>query len=139
MNSFDATRMYANARRSITCTRAHVHRQSGVTDITARDLVLEINTHLLYNITEVQNLVATSALATLVHFAATRFLLFGNVHASFLFISTHAVPVQLFKDTIYWPELGIALSVWYISFSVSNLAANRGSSPTSRQNHTRNK
>ena len=97
MNSFDATRMYANARRSITCTRAHVHRQSGVTDITARDLVLEINTHLLYNITEVQNLVATSALATLVHFAATRFLLFGNVHASFLFISTHAVPVQLFK------------------------------------------
>ena len=97
MNSFDATRMYANARRSITCTRAHVHRQSGVTDITARDLVLEINTHLLYNITEVQNLMATSALATLVHFAATRFLLFGNVHASFLFISTHAVPVQLFK------------------------------------------
>ena len=89
--------VYANARRSITCTRAHVHRQSGVTDITARDLVLEINTHLLYNITEVQNLVATSALATLVHFAATRFLLFGNVHASFLFISTHAVPVQLFK------------------------------------------
>ena len=97
MNSFDATRMYANARRSITCTKAHVHRQSGVTDITARDLVLEINTHLLYNITEVQNLMATSALATLVHFAATRFLLFGNVHASFLFISTHAVPVQLFK------------------------------------------
>ena len=97
MNSFDATRMYANARRSITCTRAHVHRQSDVTDITARDLVLEINTHLLYNITEVQNLMATSALATLVHFAATRFLLFGNVHASFLFISTHAVPVQLFK------------------------------------------
>ena len=69
--------VYANARRSITCTRAHVHRQSGVTDITARDLVLEINTHLLYNITEVQNLVATSALATLVHFAATRFLLFA--------------------------------------------------------------
>ena len=103
MNSFDATRMYANARRSITCTRAHVHRQSGVTDITARDLVLEINTHLLYNITEVQNLVATSALATLVHFAATRFLLFGNVHASFLFISTHAVPVQLFKVTPLCP------------------------------------
>ena len=100
MNSFDATRMYANARRSITCTRAHVHRQSGVTDITARDLVLEINTHLLYNITEVQNLVATSALATLVHFAATRFLLFGNVHARFLFISIsmHAVPVQLHSN-----------------------------------------
>ena len=105
MNSFDATRMYANARRSITCTRAHVHRQSGVTDITARDLVLEINTHLLYNITEVQNLMATSALATLVHFAATRFLLFGNVHASFLFISTHAVPVQLFKVTDLWSKL----------------------------------
>ena len=86
---------------SITFTAAQLHRQRGVTDVTARELVLEINNHLLFNITEVQNLVATSALATLVHFAAaaTRFLLFGNVHASFLFISTHAVPVQLFKVT----------------------------------------
>ena len=89
MNSFDATRMYANARRSITCTRAHVHRQSGVTDITARDLVLEINNHLLYNITEVQNLVATSALATLVHFAATRFSC-SSERARELFIYLHA-------------------------------------------------
>ena len=80
---------------SITFTAAQLHRQSGVTDVTARELVLEINNHLLFNVTEVQNLVSSSALATLVHFSATRFLLFGNVHARFLFISLHAVPVQL--------------------------------------------
>ena len=80
---------------SITFTAAQLHRQSGVTDVTARELVLEINNHLLFNVTEVQNLVSSSALATLVHFSATQFLLFGNVHARFLFISLHAVPVQL--------------------------------------------
>ena len=80
---------------SITFTAAQLHRQSGVTDVTARELVLEINNHLMFNVTEVQNLVSSSALATLVHFSATRFLLFGNVHARFLFISMHAVPVQL--------------------------------------------
>ena len=70
---------------SITFTAAQLHRQSGVTDVTARELVLEINNHLLFNVTEVQNLLSSSALATLVHFSATRFLLFGNVHARFLF------------------------------------------------------
>ena len=78
---------------SITFTAAQLHRQSGVTDVTARELVLEINNHLLFNVTEVQNLLSSSALATLVHFSATRFLLFGNVHARFLFISLHASAV----------------------------------------------
>ena len=57
VNSYSASK-YLLLFNNVYCMAAQLHRQSGVTDVTARELVLEINNHLLFNVTEVQNRVA---------------------------------------------------------------------------------